>query len=188
MIVFGLVGGHLADPVDRRRLVQWSTAGQAVGAAALAGLLIGWVGVTACYLVDAGTFAIAWYAVRRLPSMPPDGGGAGRGLDARVGGLRMITQRPVLLSGAVTRARLSGLVQLGAAVVWGTMLAGFGLASPPWLALGALVVAVAADTVSVVSPGSDGAAGDPGQPGSSWFGSPIVSCERSSCRRPPPAL
>lgn len=268
MIVFGLVGGHLADTVDRRRLVQWSTAGQALGAAALAvqallgvgslalvlalvaaqtacgavgaparrtfvprllpahlvgagialqmlsfqatmlvgpalaGLLIGWVGVAACYVVDAATFAIAWYAVRRLPSMPPDGGGAGKGVDAVVGGLRMIARRPVLrgsfladlaatvlampialfplvnqerfdgdprtlglffsavavggvsaglLSGSVTRARRSGLVQLGAAVVWGAMIAGFGLATPLWLALGALAVAGAADTVSVVS-------------------------------------
>lgn len=56
-----------------------------------------------------------------------------------------------LVSGTVTRARRAGLVQLGAAFVWGLSLVVFGLVGPVWLALTALVVAGAADTVSVVT-------------------------------------
>lgn len=37
MIAFGLVGGTLADAVDRRTLVRWTTIGQVLSAAALAG-------------------------------------------------------------------------------------------------------------------------------------------------------
>ncbi|WP_156727461.1 MFS transporter [Streptomyces apocyni] len=59
-----------------------------------------------------------------------------------------------LLSGTVTRWRRGGVVQLTAAAVWGLALAGFGLAGPLWLALGCLVVAGAADTVSVVTRGA----------------------------------
>lgn len=58
-----------------------------------------------------------------------------------------------LTSGWVTRADRPGLVQLGAGAVWGIALAAFGLAGPLWLALGMLVVAGAADTISVVSRG-----------------------------------
>ncbi|MFF2052971.1 MFS transporter [Leifsonia sp. NPDC058194] len=58
------------------------------------------------------------------------------------------------LSGTVTRARRSGLLQLAAAAVWGVALAGFGLAGPLWLALACLAVAGAADTVSVVTRGA----------------------------------
>jgi len=58
------------------------------------------------------------------------------------------------LSGTVTRARRSGMLQLVAASVWGIALAGFGLAGPLWLALACLAVAGAADTVSVVTRGA----------------------------------
>jgi MFS family permease len=54
-------------------------------------------------------------------------------------------------SGAVTRSRRLGLVQLGAATVWGMALLAFALAGPVWLALGFLAVAGAADTVSVTT-------------------------------------
>lgn len=58
-----------------------------------------------------------------------------------------------VLSGLVTRARHLGRVQLGAVAVWGValLLFGVGAATTPWLALGALVIAGAADTVSVTS-------------------------------------
>lgn len=59
-----------------------------------------------------------------------------------------------LLSGTVTRRRAAGRVQLLAAGVWGLALACFGLAGPLWLALGALAVAGAADTVSVITRGT----------------------------------
>ena len=59
-----------------------------------------------------------------------------------------------LLSGMITRARRPGVVQLTAAAGWGVTLAGFGLAGPLWLALGLLVLAGAADTISVISRGA----------------------------------
>jgi MFS family permease len=137
MIVLGLVGGPLADVLDRRVVALWSTAGQTVAALALASqlvlgqapvpLLLGLISVqTACnalgapsrrtfvkrllprhlvaagvvlhmmafqlgllvgpafgglliaatnpavgYLVNAGTLLVSWWAVWRLPSMPP---------------------------------------------------------------------------------------------------------------------
>lgn len=268
LVVFGLIGGSLADSVDRRALVRWTTVAQilsalglawqavegleslavvlalvAVQAAcgalgsparrtfasrllpreqvpagialqhlsfqgamlvgpALAGLVIARWGLTACYLLDAATFVASLYSVIRMPAMPPLGLAHRGGARAIVDGWRLIAARPVLrgsfatdlvatvlampialfpvineirfggdpetlglflsavavggitagvLSGAVTRARRTGVVQLGAATLWGLALAGFGLAEPLWLALSALAVAGAADTVSVVS-------------------------------------
>lgn len=59
-----------------------------------------------------------------------------------------------LASGTVTRAARPGAVMLAAAGVWGAALAGFGLAGNPWVGLGCLAVAGAADTVSVISRGA----------------------------------
>jgi len=57
-------------------------------------------------------------------------------------------------SGLTTRAPRPGAVMLGAVVVWGIALAGFGLVRPLWATLGCLVVAGVADTVSVIARGS----------------------------------
>ncbi len=268
MIVFGLLGGALADAVDRRALVRWAMtgqilcalglAGQAVagldnlalvlalvsvlaacgalgapaqrtfptrllvrdqvaagialqhlsfqfamlGGPALAGVIIGGWGLTAAYLVQATASAAALYGVVRLPAVPPLGAPARRGVGGVVDGCRYVAHRPVLrglcltdlfatvlampialfpmineqrfggdpetlglflsavaaggilaglASGLVTRADRLGAVQFGAAMVWGVALAAFGLLGPLWLALGALAVAGAADTVSVIS-------------------------------------
>jgi len=59
-----------------------------------------------------------------------------------------------LVSGAVTRLPRPGFVQLGCAAVWGLALVGFGLADAAPLALAALAVAGAADTVGVVTRGA----------------------------------
>ncbi|WP_063125180.1 MFS transporter [Nocardia arizonensis] len=56
-----------------------------------------------------------------------------------------------VLSGTFTRLPRPGLVMLGGSAVWGASLALFGLVSDPWIGLGFLVVAGAADTVAVVS-------------------------------------
>jgi MFS family permease len=272
MIVFGLIGGALADAVDRRVLVRWTTigqilsalglAGQAVagldnlavvlalvsvmaacgalgapaqrtfptrllvreqvaagialqhlsyqfamlGGPALAGVIIGGWGLTAAYLAQAAASTAALYGVLRLPGMPALEATPGRGgVSAVVEGCRYVTRRPVLRglcltdllatvlampialfpmineyrfggdpetlglflsavaaggilagvgSGLVTRADRLGAVQLWAAAVWGVALAAFGLFGPLWLALAALAVAGAADTVSVVSRGA----------------------------------
>lgn len=62
-----------------------------------------------------------------------------------------------LLSGAVTRIRCSGAVQLVAAASWGVTLAGFGATGPLsghlLVALGFLVLAGAADSISVITRG-----------------------------------
>ncbi|HLT84730.1 MAG TPA: MFS transporter [Phototrophicaceae bacterium] len=271
LVVLGLVGGALADAVDRRTLVRWTMVGQlaaalglaaqaltglgllpvllllvaaqasfgALGAPAqrtfpvrllgrrlvaagialqhlsfqaamlvgpaLAGVVLGRWGLTTAYLVQAVAFLAALYAVVRLPAMPPAEAGGRRGVRAVVDGMRYISRRPVLgglyvtdlvatllampialfpvineerfggapetlglflsavavgglvaglFSGTVTRSDRPGAVQLWAAGVWGAALAVFGLVGPLWLALAALAVAGAADTVSVISRGA----------------------------------
>ena len=54
------------------------TSGTMVGPM-LGGLIVGWWGYQAAYLIDAVTFSAALYAMWRLPSMLPDraGGSAG---------------------------------------------------------------------------------------------------------------
>jgi MFS family permease len=273
MIAGSLLGGSLADRVDRRRLVLWATAGGTIAslllaAQALAGLeslglvlalvaaqatstslsaparraliprllpaqrvaagvalhhitfqaamlagpavagliAAGW-GVGACYLVSAAASGVALYAVAGLPAIPPTSTPTTpvSHLRAVVEGWRFIGRRPVLrgslltdlaatvlampialfpmineerfggdprtlglflsaiavggiaaglTSGAITRYPHPGRVLLVAAAVWGAGLAGFGLASPLWLAMSCLVVAGAADTVAVISRGA----------------------------------
>ncbi|WP_405825325.1 MFS transporter [Streptomyces sp. NBC_00838] len=269
MVLFGLLGGTLADTVDRIALVRVSTAGQLLAAGALfaqaladnrdvllllalvalqsacgalgaparrtlpvrllpadqvaaglaltnvsfqaamlagpamAGLVIARWGFPAAYAVQGVTVAVSMLTVIRLPAMKPgrtDASGTGR--RPQRGGWRIVLRRPTLwgtmatdlsatllampvalfplvnenrfggdpqtlglflsavavggiaaglLSGTVTRLPRAGLVQLTAAGVWGLALAVFGLAGPLWLALGALAVAGAADSVSVVT-------------------------------------
>ncbi|PYG01752.1 Predicted arabinose efflux permease, MFS family [Georgenia satyanarayanai] len=271
LVLLGLVGGALADAVDRRSLVRWTMLAQLVAALglaaqalldvgslglllllvatqagfgalgapaqrtfpvrllgrelvasgialqhlsfqaamlvgpALAGLVLGQWGLTPAYLVQAVASLAALYAVVRLPAMPPTGAPSGRGPRAVVEGMRYIRRSrvvsglyvtdlvatllamPIALfpvineerfggdpetlglflsavavggvlagfaSGTVTRSDRPGAVQLWAAGTWGAALAVFGLVGPLWLALAALVLAGAADTVSVISRGA----------------------------------
>ncbi|BBG03290.1 MULTISPECIES: MFS transporter [Pseudonocardia] len=59
-----------------------------------------------------------------------------------------------LFSGALTRIRRAGVVQLVAAGTWGLAVAGFGTAGSLWAALACLVVAGAADSASVMVRGA----------------------------------
>jgi MFS family permease len=59
-----------------------------------------------------------------------------------------------IFSGTFTRRSRPGAAMVGGAACWGAALATFGLAGSPWLGLGLLVVAGAADTVSVVCRGT----------------------------------
>ncbi|SFD99593.1 Predicted arabinose efflux permease, MFS family [Actinopolyspora alba] len=161
-VLFGLLGGSVADSVDRRRLVLLTTSGQfacagaltsqalaglgswwlllvlvaaqeicgATGAPArrsftarllpewqlptgmalnhlgmrtamlsgpvLAGVIIAAGGVEGCYLLNAVTFAAAFHAVLRLPSMCPESGGYRRKPAAIGAGLRFVASRPEL--------------------------------------------------------------------------------------------
>ena len=172
---------------------------------ALGGLVLGWLGVGGCYLVDALTFGLAFYGVFGLPAMLPGGEPSRPGLGGVLDGLAFLVRTPVVrgalltdlaatvlsmpislfplvnaerfggdprtlglflsavavggaaasvLSGTFTRLPRPGRVMLAGAVVWGAALIGFGLAPDPWLGLGCLVLAGAADTVSVVSRGA----------------------------------
>jgi MFS family permease len=62
----------------------------------LAGVIIATAGLKTAYAIDAATFAFALYAVARLRSMPPDGGGARPGLAAVAEGLRWVRHQPVI--------------------------------------------------------------------------------------------
>jgi MFS family permease len=59
-----------------------------IAAPLLAGVLIAAVGLEAAYGLDALTFLAVLYSVRRLPPMPPEGGGSTFGVKSVVEGLR----------------------------------------------------------------------------------------------------
>lgn len=86
-------------------------AGQAamLGGPALAGVLLGYGGLAACYAVDALTFLVGFYGVFGLPPMPPVGQAARRGVRGVTDGLRYVVSRP-LIRGAL-------LVDLAATVL-----------------------------------------------------------------------
>lgn len=69
--------------------------GQVAGPA-IAGLLLGQVGIDSVYWIDAATFAVSLAAVVSLPSLRPPGGGTRFGLRSMAEGLRYLKGRPVL--------------------------------------------------------------------------------------------
>ena len=272
LIVFGLLGGAIADSMDRRRLMLITSAGAAVSSALLAlqallpgggnlallwvltacvsgfaavnqptrsavipaivgaelvpaanalsmtvrqvgvivgpllaGLLIGAGSLFITYAVDAMGFLVALLLLRGLPPLPPrrDAGPLRLGAAVRgVGeGFVFLRTQPVLLmtfvvdiiammfawpqavfpelsetrfegspnslgwlfagisigalvsgltSGWVSRVDRQGAVVLGAIVVWGVAIIGFGFAPTLWLAVLCLAVAGAGDMVSAV--------------------------------------
>lgn len=161
-IILGMVGGSLADAVDRRRLVLWTTFGALIAAVllavqavasidslalllvllfaqsgftslgnparrtfvprllpkdqvgagialthvsfqlsmlvgpALAGLTIAWLGVGACYAMEAAAFCAALYGVAGLPALRPLGETSKAGMAAIKDGLHFIVRRPEL--------------------------------------------------------------------------------------------
>jgi MFS family permease len=59
-----------------------------------------------------------------------------------------------VLSGSFTRFARPGLVMIAGAAAWGVAIAAFGVIPNPWIGLGCLVLAGAADTASVVARGT----------------------------------
>jgi MFS family permease len=169
---------------------------------ALAGLVLGWLGLGGCYLIDAVTFGLAFYGALGLPPLPPDGERSRPGLHGVLHGLRFLVGSPTVrgalltdlaatvlampislfplvnaerfgdnprtlglfltavavggvcasvLSGTFTRLPRPGLVMLCGSTAWAVALALFGVATNPWIGLGFLALAGAADTVAVVS-------------------------------------
>jgi predicted MFS family arabinose efflux permease len=57
---------------------------------AAAGLMLGWLGVGGCYLIDALSFAVAFYGAFGLPPMRPDGEPSSPGLRGVAEGLRFL--------------------------------------------------------------------------------------------------
>lgn len=69
-------------------LTQLSFQVAIIAAPLLAGVLIATVGLEAAYGLDALTFLAVLYSVRRLPAMPPEGGGSAVGLRSVIEGLK----------------------------------------------------------------------------------------------------
>ncbi|GAB2554293.1 MFS transporter [Kribbella endophytica] len=67
-----------------------------IAAPLFAGVLIATVGIGAAYAVDAVTFLAALAGVRRLPPMPPVGGGATFGLRSVAEGIRYAARHPLI--------------------------------------------------------------------------------------------
>jgi MFS family permease len=63
----------------------------------LGGVVIGWLGLGAAYLVDCVTFTAALYALFRLPPVPPQGEVRRAGLQSVLEGLRYLRTRPNVL-------------------------------------------------------------------------------------------
>ncbi|MET9464163.1 MFS transporter [Streptomyces sp. NPDC006544] len=60
----------------------------------LGGVIVGWWGYQAAYLIDAVTFSAALYAMWRLPSMKPDREEGAKGRASVLDGLRFLGTRP----------------------------------------------------------------------------------------------
>jgi MFS family permease len=70
---------------------------------ALAGVVAGVWGLKTCYLIDAVSFAGAFYGRLGLPAMPPEAGSRGqRTMSSIAAGLRYIRRTPVLLAAFLT--------------------------------------------------------------------------------------
>jgi MFS family permease len=63
----------------------------------LGGVVIGWLGLGAAYLVDCVTFTAALYALWRLPPVPPEGDVRRAGLQSVLEGLHYLRTRPNVL-------------------------------------------------------------------------------------------
>jgi MFS family permease len=61
------------------------------------GVVIGWQGLAAAYVVDCATFTAALYALWRLPPIPPEGEVRRAGLQSVLEGLRYLRTRPNVL-------------------------------------------------------------------------------------------
>ncbi|MFJ2814488.1 MFS transporter [Streptomyces sp. NPDC087294] len=69
---------------------------------ALAGVLLGWLGVAVCYLVDALAFAFSFYGAHGLPALPPEGEPSRVGWHGVVDGLRFLAGHRVVRGALIT--------------------------------------------------------------------------------------
>lgn len=69
---------------------------------ALGGVLVAWVGVGGCYLVDVVTFGVAFYGAFGLPPMVPEGELSRPGVRGVVDGLAYLVREPVVRGALLT--------------------------------------------------------------------------------------
>jgi MFS family permease len=69
---------------------------------ALGGLILGWLGTGGCYLIDAATFAVAFYGAFGLPPMRPEGDLSRPGLTGVLDGLGFLVRHPVVRGALLT--------------------------------------------------------------------------------------
>ncbi|MFK0123117.1 MFS transporter [Streptomyces nigra] len=110
---FGAIGGPAAGVFVPRLLPKEQVAtglalNQVSGQAmmllgpALGGLFLGWFGVGACYLLDALTFACAFYGAFGLPALPPEGEPSRAGVRGVLDGVRFLTGHRVVRGALIT--------------------------------------------------------------------------------------
>src|SRR5215210_5224757 len=117
LLIVPIYGGAVADAVDRRRMLLVSdvalmlvTAGLLANALqdvvftlarvvgpALAGVLIGTVGLAAAFGIDIATFGASLIAIWLLPSVPPAPDAGRPSLQSILDGFRLVRRRKVLL-------------------------------------------------------------------------------------------
>jgi MFS family permease len=69
---------------------------------ALGGLVLGWLGVGGCYLIDALTFGLGFYGAFGLPPMRPDGTPSRPGVHGVLDGLAFLVRSPVVRGALLT--------------------------------------------------------------------------------------
>jgi MFS family permease len=69
---------------------------------ALGGLILGWLGVGGCYLIDAITFGLAFYGAFGLPAMRADGQPSRPGVHGVLDGLAFLARNPVVRGALLT--------------------------------------------------------------------------------------
>ncbi|MFG2883959.1 MFS transporter [Streptomyces sp. NPDC048297] len=69
---------------------------------ALAGVLLSWLGIGVCYLLDALSFGLAFYGAFGLPALPPEGEPSRAGLHGVLDGLRFLAGHRVVRGALVT--------------------------------------------------------------------------------------
>ncbi|MGW1001672.1 MFS transporter [Streptomyces sp. NPDC002520] len=69
---------------------------------ALAGVLLGWLGIGTCYLLDALSFGLAFYGAFGLPALLPEGEPSRAGLHGVLDGLRFLAGHRVVRGALIT--------------------------------------------------------------------------------------
>ncbi|MEU6528661.1 MFS transporter [Streptomyces sp. NPDC046928] len=110
---FGAIGGPAAGVFVPRLLPKEQVAAglalnQVAGQSmmllgpAVGGLFLGWLGVGACYLIDALTFVFAFYGAFGLPALPPEGEPSRAGVHGVLDGLRFLAGNRVVRGALIT--------------------------------------------------------------------------------------